>query len=325
MQEGAGSAGRGGWAQGWPGAERGEGAGWWAGVGGPAPRPRPLPGPPRPHAGPRPRRRSAHRRACGPAWRGRGTPPPRGSTRPSPRLGWWPPPPAPCRPARRRRPPRPPPWPGRPATSPQRERARSRPPRRRTCGAGARSAGSRSGPCAAPAQAQAQLRGGPRGALWRPAPAAQRGRHARTAEALRWGGGGAGCASPGSAPEPCAPRGGTAASLGTEALQKKSRQLTTPPGLGSLQLPLPRPDFTVTTGLRGGYCPPTRPTAEAGPDPGAGPSPGAGPRRGRALEEVPRGIDALPNQSRWLRSAPRAAPRPVPRPRPPALGPCWRR
>lgn len=100
------------------------------GAGGPrhAARPRPLPGPPRPHAGPR---RSTHRRACGPAWRGRGTPPPQGSTPPSLRPGWWQPLPAPCRPPRPRRPPQPPPWPGRPATSPQRERARPRAPRRR--------------------------------------------------------------------------------------------------------------------------------------------------------------------------------------------------
>ena len=98
----------------------------------PRARPRPLPAAPPPRGCAASARRSAHRRACGPAWRGKGTPPPRGSTPQSPRQGWWPPPPAPCRPPRRRRPPQPPPWPGRPATSPRRELARPRAPRRRT-------------------------------------------------------------------------------------------------------------------------------------------------------------------------------------------------
>lgn len=111
-------------------------------------------------------RRSAHRRACGPAWRGRGTPPPQGSTPPSLRPGWWPPPPAPCRPPRRRRPPRPPPWPGRPATSPRRERARPPAPRRRTRGRRALG-GQALGGARGRAQAQRVEPSGPRGAPWR--------------------------------------------------------------------------------------------------------------------------------------------------------------
>lgn len=64
--------------------------------------------PPHPHAG---ARRGAHRQACGPAWRGRGTLPPQGSTPPSPQQGSGLPRLGPCRLGRPCRPPRPPPWP----------------------------------------------------------------------------------------------------------------------------------------------------------------------------------------------------------------------
>lgn len=87
--------------------------------------------PPHPHAG---ARRGAHRQACGPAWRGRGTPPPQGSTPPSPQQGSGLPRLGPCRLGRPCRPPRPPPWPPASDERPAREEPLQAPRRRTWCG-----------------------------------------------------------------------------------------------------------------------------------------------------------------------------------------------
>lgn len=87
--------------------------------------------PPHPHAG---ARRGAHRQACGPAWRGRGTPPPQGSTPPSPQQGSGLPRLGPCRLGRPCRPPRPPPWPPASYERPAREGILQAPRRRTWCG-----------------------------------------------------------------------------------------------------------------------------------------------------------------------------------------------
>lgn len=136
------------------------------------------------------------------------------------------------------------------------------------------------------------LAAGPRGA-------ARRGGRGRTAEALRRAGGDAGGAGSGAAPPSRALQGRDGSRTSpTEALRGKSRQLTTPAGLGSLRPPLHRPDLGTPrrTGPRRG----------AGPSPGRGQGgrPGGSPARNRGITQ----------------SGPPAPPRPA-QPRPPVLGP----
>lgn len=87
--------------------------------------------PPHPHAG---ARRGAHRQACGPAWRGRGTLPLQGSTPPSPQQGSGLPRLGPYRLGRPCRLPRPPPWPPASDERPAREGLLQAPRRRTWCG-----------------------------------------------------------------------------------------------------------------------------------------------------------------------------------------------